>query len=89
MITLEKLEIYKKYMDIDFFARDGTREEKALLSDSEWTQIDHIIDSLFLVNNKLVSDDFKAKIYAEIDEKIEPEALERLEKMVKEGIFHK
>jgi len=61
---------------------------KALLSDSEWMQIDHIIDNLFSINNKLVSEDFKAKIYAEIDKKIEPEALDRLEKMVKEGIFH-
>jgi len=48
-----------------------------------------IIDNLFSINNKLVSEDFKAKIHAEIDGKIEPEALERLEKMVKEGIFHK
>lgn len=76
-------------MDIDVFTRSGTREEKALLFDREWMQIDHIINSLFLINNKLVSEELKAKIHAEIDEKIEPKALERLEKMVKEGIFHK
>lgn len=70
-------------MDIDVFTRSGTREEKALLFDREWMQIDHIINSLFLINNKLVSEELKAKIHAEIDEKIEPKALERLEKMVK------
>jgi len=89
MITLEKLKIYEKYMDIDFFARSGTQEEKALLSDSEWMQIEHIIDSLFLIKNKSVSEDFEAKIYAEIDEKIEPETFDKLEKMVKENIFNK
>jgi len=75
-------------MDIDVFTRSGTRQEKALLSDSEWMQVDHIINSLFLINNKLVSEELKVEIRAEIDGQIEPEALGKLEKMVKEGIFH-
>ncbi len=60
MITIEKLNIYKKYAgDGDTLIRCGTPTEKNLLSYQDLKDIDQLMQAIILVDNGLASDAFK------------------------------
>jgi hypothetical protein len=62
MITIELLNIYKKYHgDIDALVRCGTKEEKIKLNDAVFMKIKKIIQDMYLVQKGLASEDFKIK----------------------------
>jgi hypothetical protein len=63
MITHGKVAIYKKYNgDIDAWARVGTKEEKILMQDNDWVQIEDAVQAILLIKNGHASDIFSASI---------------------------
>ena len=54
MITKKILKIYKKYNgDIDSWARFGSLEEKEIMSDDNWYQIDSLIQEVVIAHSNL------------------------------------
>ena len=75
-IYKEMLEIYKDCQgDIDMISRTGSKREKDLFSNNQWSIIDEAIQNLFLIDNSKVSDDFKQKALSKIDEYFEVNSL--------------
>jgi hypothetical protein len=67
MINREKIKVYKKYDgDIDYWARNGSKKEKLIISDKDWYVIDGLIQDFFLIKGGLTSssfnDNFKNKL---------------------------
>ncbi len=58
MITAEKVKVYIKYRDIDFFARIGTNSEKKVLTTNDWEVIETLIQNSHLVEKRLASASF-------------------------------
>lgn len=59
MITLNHIEIYRKYnQDGDIFMRCANEEEKIILDYTHWSLIDGLIQDLYLINQGLVADTF-------------------------------
>jgi hypothetical protein len=62
MITDEKLTIYQKFRgDIDGWARAGTPQEKALMTDEDWADIDGILLRLAIVKSGRAADAYEAE----------------------------
>ena len=54
MITKKILNIYKKYNgDIDSWVRFGSLEEKEIMSDDNWYQIDSLIQEVVIAHSNL------------------------------------
>jgi len=68
MITKQKIEIYLKYQDANYFARSGSTEDKKIMSDNDWGLIDNLIQDIHLLKNNLVSINMKKRIEREIQE---------------------
>jgi len=63
MISLENLNIYKKYNgDIDGWARSADRNELELIDDSEWLLIDQLIQQIQMVNSGVTSESFENQL---------------------------
>lgn len=66
-ITQEKIAVYRKYVgDIDGWARMASVEEKRVMSDDAWHQIDGLIQDYALVKGGLASARFAAKLQERI-----------------------
>jgi hypothetical protein len=62
MITPEKLRIYQRYRgDIDGWARIGTPEEKAAMTDEDWYVIGELQQRLALVKRGVASENYVRK----------------------------
>jgi hypothetical protein len=62
MITIEKINIYKKYDgDIDAWIRLDSQLERSI-KEKEWYEIDDLIQSLTLIKNAQVSKEFEEEI---------------------------
>ena len=62
MFSADQIAVYLKYRgDIDGFARAGSQEEKALLSDSDWFHLSSLIDNFSMAGAGLASSEFAAK----------------------------
>lgn len=69
MISLEKIAIFKKYNgDLDGRTRMADAQEKALVSDDDWRQIERMIQDLYLVETGLASQNYRAKVDAKLAE---------------------
>lgn len=63
MITLEQIEIYKKYEgNKDALIRCGTDQEHHVLTDRDFNIIDKFIQDLRLIERKLASKKFAEKV---------------------------
>ena len=53
MITLKKVDIYKKYHgDIDAWFREGTERERSMLAQGDWSVIESIIGELSIEKSR-------------------------------------
>lgn len=67
MLTIEKLNIYKKYSgDIDLWARLGKKNEILLMNDDDWKLIDDLVQSLELIKKNVASENFKKETFDRI-----------------------
>jgi hypothetical protein len=68
MITIEKVKIFKHFNgDIDGWARVGTPEQQADMTDKDWSVIDGFLQDIRLVKKGLASDVYMKSI----DEKLQ------------------
>lgn len=76
MITLRKIEIYRKFSgDIDHFARVSSHQDKIDISDKEWSLIDSLLQDLELVDKGLAADTFVKRLDERIKESCESEGV--------------
>lgn len=74
MLTIEKLNIYKKYSgDIDLWARLRKKNEISLMNDNDWKLIDDLIQSLELIKKNVASENFKFQTFERIQAVCEDE----------------
>jgi hypothetical protein len=83
MITSDKIRVYKKYSgNIENWDRYGKKKDKEVLEYEEWILIDEILDNLYLIEQKLTSNDYAIKITSKLnnvcDNKNTEEELKRL-----------
>lgn len=63
MITIEKLDIYKKYQgDGDAFCRVGKKEEKSTINYSDWKRIEEFLQDISIVKNGYASKPFEVEL---------------------------
>ncbi len=63
MITLRKLKIYKKYDgDSTQYARDHYRNDDTEMSTQDWSDIESLLNDLFLLNTGKTHDSYKKTI---------------------------
>ena len=68
LINIEKLEVFQKYTgDIDGWARMASVAEKAVISNSDWYEIDSFIQDYSLVKKGLASQRYADKLDARIE----------------------
>lgn len=76
MITLRKIEIFKKFSrDIDHFVRVWTPQDKIDISDKDWSLIDSLLQDLELVDKGLAADTFVKRLDERIKECCESEGV--------------
>ncbi len=69
MITKGKIAIYRHYRgDIDGWARAGTVEQKAIMTDKDWLVIESCVQDIKLAKNGLASKSYVALIYDRLHE---------------------
>lgn len=60
MITLDKIAVYKRYGgDIDGLARVGTAQEKQIISDADWFDIEALLQFYAFKKKGLLGDDYR------------------------------
>lgn len=68
MITSDKIKVYKKYLgNIEDWDRYGKKKDKEVLEYEEWILIDEILDNLYLIEQKLTSNDYAIKITSKLN----------------------
>ena len=73
MITIQKIDIYNKYLgDSDGFVRCGTKHEKELFLPNDWALIETTLQDLELISKGLCSQEYKEKTYIRLKENFEP-----------------
>lgn len=74
MLTLAKVQVYKKYGgDIDGLARARNPDDCALITDEEWFLIESLVHKLYLVKHGKASPDYSARIADELKQNVEGE----------------
>lgn len=68
MITKQKITIYLKYQNIDYFTHSGNIKEKKILNGNDWGLIENLIQDIHLMKNNLVSSKMKEGIESRIKE---------------------
>lgn len=83
MLTKTKLNIYKKYKgDGDMWIRAGN---KKLLKDSDWREIDSLIQDLRLIKNEFASEFYASEVKNKLNEICEnQETIELLNQLASE-----
>jgi hypothetical protein len=70
MITVEKLKLYQYYDgDIDAFGH-GTKRDRKMINDNEFTVIEHLIQDIKLVQKGLASSDYEKELIERLEEKL-------------------
>ncbi|CCE23010.1 hypothetical protein [Methylotuvimicrobium alcaliphilum] len=87
MITLEMVELYKKYGgDIDGWARTAVSNEKSVMSDADWYEIDAFVHEYGLVKSGLASARYAEKLHHRMSAAVSDEdALQGLKALVEES----
>lgn len=82
MITTDKLTIFRRFCgDIDSWARQSSKKEKAAMNDSAWALIGSLIQDILLVKNGLASHDFSDKLQQRLKESCDgAKTIERLKR---------
>lgn len=63
MLTIEKLEIFRKYNgDIDTWARSASVKEKRIISDDDWYMIESFLEDITMTQRGLVSIEFSSDL---------------------------
>jgi hypothetical protein len=63
MITIDKIKVYNRFNgDVDGWARIGTKEEKSVINDVDWFQIEEFIQEIQLIKKRLASNIFMNSI---------------------------
>jgi hypothetical protein len=80
MITQEKLRIYEKFNgDMDGFSRGSKPSEWDSITDQDWRLIDHLLQSLIIVQSGSASAEFEAQVRERMIDAAEDESVcERL-----------
>ena len=82
MITIEKIEIYKRFSgDIDGFSRIGSQKDKEKINENDWSILDEFIQDLELIKKGLASEEFKEKTNEKINELVNNDAIDLLNKL--------
>lgn len=86
MITLKMIDLYKKYNgDIDGWARTAGIDEKSVMTDSDWYEIDAFVHEYGLVKSGLASARYAEKLNNRMLAAVgDDEALEGLKALVEE-----
>ena len=84
MITPEKLRIYKRYGgDIDGIARVGSAKEKQVISDSDWQDIDMVLQDFAFKKKGIIGETYRIDMERRFKELIpDAEVAAELERMV-------
>ncbi|QSA96844.1 hypothetical protein [Methylococcus sp. EFPC2] len=85
-INREKIAIFLRYGgDSDGWARMGTAEEKAVMSDGDWYGLSNLIQDYTLVKNGRASANFKARLEERIETSTrDPASLEALKRLIEQ-----
>ncbi|OWP61587.1 hypothetical protein CDA63_18585 [Hymenobacter amundsenii] len=63
MITTQKFLVYKKYKgDLDLWIRDRREKDINVINDDDWQVISELLSDIALIENNLVSDNFRNKV---------------------------
>ncbi|NVO84784.1 hypothetical protein [Hymenobacter terrestris] len=82
MITKQKFLIYKKYKgDLDLWIRDRRKKDISIIDDGDWQVISELLSDILLIENNLVSDDFRNKVIQSIKSNSESEEVMSLLKV--------
>ncbi len=83
MITQEKVKIYNRFQgDIDGWARRGSKKEKSIMSDVDWSLIDSLVQDIRLIQKELTSKEFSDALQIRLSENCNnPETISQLEKI--------
>jgi hypothetical protein len=83
-ITKNKLLIFNKYGgDPDYFARSGSKHEKDLFEQGDWTILDDYYQNLELIKKELVSMEFKERVLKELKVFADEESFEIMTKIIR------
>lgn len=87
MITLDMVELYKKYGgDIDGWARTAGIDEKSVMTDADWYEIDAFVHEYGLVKSGLASARYAEKLHHRMSAAVsDEEALRGLKTLVEES----
>ncbi|WP_343303372.1 hypothetical protein AAHN97_17590 [Chitinophaga niabensis] len=85
MITLEKLDIYKRYDgSVDGWSHSGSSRQKQAMTDKDWFVIESFIQDLTLVKRGLASESFQESLNNRLKGECDNEgALEEIKRMIK------
>ena len=83
MITQEKIKIYSSFQgDVDEWARIGSKKEKAIMNDGDWSLIDSLVQDMLLVKKGLASKEFSETLQRRLVENCDnPETINQLRKV--------
>ena len=86
MITSEKVRLYKKYHgDIDGWARMASNNEKSMMCDADWYEIDSFVHEYGLIKSGLASARYAEKLNNRMNAAVsDSEALTALKALVGE-----
>ncbi len=69
MITQEKIRLYQHFKgDVDMWARVGSKKQRAILDDGDWSLIDSCLQDIFIVNKGLASQSFSDNLDKKLNE---------------------
>jgi hypothetical protein len=76
MITIEKLNIFRKYQgDGDAFIRAGKKKEQSVMDYSDWRMIDEFIQGISLIKNELASERFEESLTTKLKDYCENQSV--------------
>jgi hypothetical protein len=86
MITVKKIELYRKYKgNADMFQMAALPWQRNKIPQEDWTMISQLVQDLKLVNRGLASDSYKEDVLNKIKSSCEDEeTAEELKKMARE-----
>lgn len=83
MITQEKIKIYSSFQgDVDGWARMGSKKEKVIMSDEDWSLINGLVQDIQLVKKGVTSKEFSDTLQRRLVENCDnPETINQLRKV--------
>ena len=76
MITLDKLKLYLKYDgDIDMWSRVNNNEEQQIISEEEWSQIQNLLQELYLIEIGKTSEAYESEIRTKLESIVATDAM--------------